>query len=1162
MGVLFYFKGEIMAFTHLHLHTDYSLLDGLGKIEDYVNKAKELGQTALAITDHGVGYGLVEFYNKCKAADIKPILGCEAYVAPSSRFIKNKVDGHKYYHLILLVKNEIGYKNLCKLITRSNTEGFYFKPRIDFELLSELHEGLICLSGCVAGEVSQAILEDNYDRAKEVVKRYKELFKDDYYLEIQNHGLNDEIKAFSEIIKIARTNNIPLVCTNDCHYVDTRDAEAHEWLLCLQTGKTISDPDRMIYKGDYSLKSEEEMRKLYPAFQDAFDNTEIVANKCNFDFTFAHKPADYRMPKVDIPKEFGDDYFGYLKHLAFEGLEKRYPKGHNERQQAVKNLNYELDEVIGPMGFAKYFLDTLKTIDWSRKNGILVGPGRGSGAGSTVNYCIGITDIDPIKYRLLFERFLNPERISMPDIDVDYCYTHKDKVIASEVESNGKDKFSKIQAFMTMQAKGVLRDMTRVAGLPPSVGNDLAKLIPDKMSLEEAFEAEPEIKNYIESSENKEKLEKIWQIALKIENVKKSSSTHACGHIPTPVPCEELYPCSVDDETGYLVCQYDMVEAEHLGNLKKDLLMLRNLAVIEFAHKEINKNGIEVPLWTDEILNNKETLEMIAKGDTKGVFQLESDGMSNFMKELKPDCFEDVIAGVSLYRPGPMDYIPKYVAGKHDKSTITYLTPELEHILKPTYGVIVYQEQVMQIVRDLAGFSMGRADVVRKAMGKKKQDIMDAESINFIYGSKELGITGCINNGISESIAKEIWAQMAEFAKYAFNKSHAAAYAAISMQTAYLKCHYKVPFMTGLLTSVMDKTDKLAAYVFNAKASDIAVLPPDVNKSEVGFSIDEGSIRFGLNAIKNVGESVANELVKNRKGAYKSIDDVLEKNNLSSSTIESLIKAGAFDFTKYNRKTLMEGYKDLRKYLKDKKKTQVEGQIDLFSFLGEEKELANYQFDIKPEYSNQKLLELEKEVTGIYMSGHPLDDYVKYLSEKCTISAMALNPEEDDSNADIKEGMNVVYGGIITEVRKIYTKKNDQMAFIKVEGIDGTIPCVVFPKQFSIYKEKIKENTKILLQGKVSLSDDKDNSILIDTIEDLESSNKTLWLRFKDIEEYNAKIDTIEKIISSNDGNERVIYFISDSKQKKIRKAGCDINPIIEQLYIILGKDNVVISSK
>ena len=676
---------ENRGFCHLHVHSDYSLLDGLGKVKEIVKKVKESGMSACALTDHGTMSGVVEFYDTCKKEGIKPIIGCECYEAPGSRFDKEKHD-ENYFHLILLVKNKTGYENLCRLVTRSNTEGFYYKPRIDFELLEQFHEGLICLSACLAGRIPKAILKGNDTVVKDTILRYKNLFQDDFYLEIQNHGIPEEQMVADKLVYFSQELGIKLVCTNDCHYINSEDAEAHEWLLCIQTKKTINDPDRMRYFGDYSVKTEKEMRQLFPSLQDAFDNTMEVAEKCNFDFVY----GNYRMPKVVIPPEYGNDYFGYLEDEAWKGLEERYPEGNPEREQAKKDLTYELS-VIKQMGFAEYFLDTRKTVLYAKNHNILVGPGRGSGAGSRLNYCLKITDIDPIKYNLLFERFLNPDRISMPDIDVDYSYEHKDEVIASEAESNGYDKFTKINTFTTLLSKGVVKDLVRVAGLPVYVGTKFAKLVgeDDKWTLEDAWKNNPDLREYVNSDKE---LTHIWNIAKRIEGTKKAQSAHACGHVPCSNKAEELFPCRVDSNSGYLVSEYNMTEIEHLGNLKKDLLMLRNLTIISVAMDSIKKRrGIEIPLWTEEILNDPDALALIASGDTDGVFQLESEGMQKFMKDLKPSSFEDVIAGVSLYRPGPMEYIPDYVRGKNDPSSITYATPLLEDILRPTYGIIVYQ---------------------------------------------------------------------------------------------------------------------------------------------------------------------------------------------------------------------------------------------------------------------------------------------------------------------------------------------------------------------------------------------------------------------------------------------------------------------------------------
>lgn len=1154
-----------MAFTHLHLHTEYSLQDGMGKIPNIVNRVKELGMTACAITDHGVGYGLVEFYNTCKEAGIKPILGCEVYVAPGSRFDKSRSIGEKaYYHLILLVKNEQGYKNLCILISRSNTEGFYYRPRIDFELLKEHAEGLVCLSACVAGEAQRHIINGDTDKAKEVVLRYKNLFGDDYYLEIQNHGIREESLVAQEFVRISKELNVKLVCTNDCHYINSDDAEAHEWLLCLQQGKTLKHPDRMVYQGDYSIKSEEDMRKLFPALPEAFDNTMEIADKCNFDFVF----GNYRMPKVVIPDEYGTDYFRYLSDEAWKGYEEKYPEGHPEREKAKENLTYELS-VVKQMGFAEYFLDTRKTILYAKSNNIPVGPGRGSGAGSTMNYCLGITYIDPIKYNLLFERFLNPERVSMPDIDVDYDYAYKDEIVKSEADSNGWNCFAKIQTFGAMNAKMVIRDCARVYGLEASVGAALSKMIPDQlqMTLEKAWELNPDIKETIEGNED---YKKVWSIARKLEGLKKSASTHACGHIPTPVPCEQLFPVSVDHETGYLICQYNMTDAEHLGNLKKDLLMLRNLTIINVAqHLVKERYGVEIPLWTEEIINDKEALKMIASGETDGIFQLESQGMKNFMKELKPDCFEDIIAGVSLYRPGPMDFIPKYIEGKKNPASIIYKVPELKEILEPTYGVIVYQEQVMHIVRSLAGFSMGRADIVRKAMSKKRAAIMEEEGRRFIYGDEKLSIPGCVNRNIPEEIAKSIYDEMVDFAKYAFNKSHAACYAAISMQTAYLKCHYIKEFMAGLLSSVMDKTEKLVIYIANCKKNGVKILPPDINISEKNFIIEGESIRFGLLALKGVGQDVIEEIVKEREehGRYTCFMDFVMRNpNLNKKVCEALIKTGALDFTGYSRRSLLLNEESLIQGIRKDKKNQVDGQLSLFDIMEEKTDVKiNDSIRNVPEYSKMELLKQEKEISGIYISGHPMDEYIGFIKKNTDLSGEAFVPTVIETDGDMQEtypeltdGKKVSMAGIVTSIKKIFTKKDNRaMAFATMEDLDGSFECVIFPDTYEKYKNNLGEGKKLNIKGNISLNGDKP-SVLISEVTNLEDITKKLWVQFTTTEEYERQKGRLVGIQKMYPGNDVLVVYIKEKGKEGLIRSSIKVSEdcflAIKETY---GEDNV-----
>lgn len=1283
----------------LHNHSDYSVLDGMGKVKDIAKRVKELGMTACALTDHGTGAGLVSFYDACEKEGIKPILGCECYEAPADRFDKNPDEyGDRYYHLILLVKNEEGYKNLCKLITRSNTEGFYYKPRIDFSLLEELHEGLICLSACVAGRIPVLILRDDLEAAEHWVQKYKYLFGDDYYIEIQNHGLDKEDIVRPELIRIAHKYGIKLVATNDSHYVRKEDREAHDWLLAMQTKKTIDDPTRMKYEGDYSILSTEEMLALFPDNPDAVYNTQEIADKCNFKFHF----GDYRMPKVTLPDGWGKDYFGYLESEAWKGFEERYPEGNPEREQARKDLEYELS-VIKDMGFAEYFLDTRKTIQKARSDGILVGPGRGcsgpdtlvytnhgikkicdvsikdfvydcegklswvknklsyaveeevlrigvwhgdtitytkdhkffvvpaqfdtngtrelpgnmyidpipssppvwkqakdlrpgdwvvsaipidsdaskirpnfgkngvdnahyyedekyiyrrihfilpveysgtvydltvdtsaepsymttsgivhnSAAGSRMCYCLGITDIDPIPYQLLFSRFLNPERISMPDIDVDYQYSRKDDVIRAEAESNGYDKFAKIQTFITMQAKAVVRDVTRTAGEPVSVGNQFAKLVGDCATLKEAYETNPDLRDFIAESQTRKK---IWEISLKLEGTKKAEGVHACGHIPTPVPCEELFPCRVDSESGLLVCQYDMTEAEHLGNLKKDLLMLRNLTIIDIAQQMVKqRTGKTVPLWNAEILNDKDALALIASGNTNGVFQLESGGMKKFMRELQPNCFEDIIAGVALYRPGPMDMIPDYIKNKHNPDQIQYLCPQLEPILRTTYGIIVYQEQVMLIVQALAGFSMGRADLVRKAMGKKKMDIMLEERKNFVYGNESLNIPGCIKNGISEKIANEIYDQMVSFAAYAFNKSHAAAYAAIALQTAYLKAHYPLEFFAGLLTSVMDNTDKLAVYINECRSEGVHICPPDVNSSSSSFTIVGDSLVYGLSSIKGAGEGIVNKIIedRNENGPYMDFADFVFRNpECNKGMIESLIKAGAFDFTGYNRNTMLSGLVKALASLRKSKKA-LAGQVSLFA-------LANiaaptYEFEQKPEKEFLAKMKDEKSATGFYISGHPLDvfDEIPYARKCDYLSDVLESPDEYD-------GKTVRLSVLIKEKKLIYTKKNQRMCRLVIEDRTAEHSAVVFPKKYEIFGNYMMEDGMAVLTCEVQKRDGEVNLNVAECMF-FEELNRALWICFDTKEDFDKEMrnrrSKIAAMLNSSPGEIYPVYI-------------------------------------
>ena len=1215
----------------LHTHTDYSLLDGMGKCSEYVKRAKELGMKAIAITDHGTMSGAVEFYDACKKEGIKPLIGCEFYEAPSSRFNKGtSLDGSnedKYNHIILIAKNKEGYKNLCFLTTRANTEGFYSRPRIDYDLMKEHHEGLICLSGCVAGRIPKHIIRGEMDKAIEWAGKYKELFGDDFYLEVQNHGLMDEKKVLLAMPTIAEKTGIKMVATNDCHYVKAEDAEAHEWLLCKQTGKLISDPDHMRYEGDFSLLSPEEMKAKIP-FGNAVENTIEIADKCDFEFEFAKNAKDYYMPKVFIPDEYeqyGDDkYNKYIEDLVWKGYETRYPIGNELRDSAKERIEFELG-VIKNMGFAEYFLDTRKTIFWAKEHDIIVGPGRGSGAGSAVNYCLGITDLEPLKYGLLFERFLNPDRVSMPDIDVDYEKLYKDDVIKSEADSNGIENFAKIRTYGTLKAKQVIRDMSSVAGLEQSEINQFAKLIPKNLTLtgytkekngktvqiDGAWETNPDLRSFVESSP---KYQKVWDIAVKLEGTKKSASTHACGHIPTPVPCEQLFPCSVDKKTGYLVCEYSMSEAEHLGLLKKDLLMLRNLAIIDIAHASIKaREGKEVPLWTEAVLNDKAALKMISEGDTRGSFQLESDAMANCMRSLQPKSFEDVTAGVALYRPGPMQYIPDYIKNKNNPSEIVYDDPKLKPILEPTYGVFVYQEQIMQAVQALAGFTKGEADMVRKAMGKKIDKLMQELGDKFRKQSVE--------NGLSQEKAEEIWLKMADFGKYAFNKSHAAAYSCITMQTAYLKCHYPIDFYAGLLTSEMDKKDLLIKHIKDCKEKGIEICPPDVNNSGTNFTAGDNKIFYGLTSINKIGEGAAESIVKEREenGLFKDFVDFRKRmmkneSGLNSGAIKNLIYAGAFDWTGYNRPTLDKNLSGIDEVLKKSSKIDPqEGQISFFMLEN------NYEAELlpsemksneilknnpRPDLDEMGKLKAEKEATGFYVSGHPMETAPTYkgLTDNKTVPFASIlditgkkaktdysqdygddetgdyefdeeefvtsvfEPDESENlEPKFKDKTLVTVQGIITETHEIITKKNQQMGFITIEDADGnSLKVTVFPKLWvdDGVKHGFKEDDIITVLGEVSNYKD-EFGLAAKIIESKESIKDALYIRYPDT--LPIKMEDVKETIAET---RQEISMINSSSSKEIP---CVLHPILFSLnekqkkslnlkddYIKIGDCNII----
>ena len=962
-----------MAFTHLHVHTEYSLLDGSSKIKELVARAKELGMDSLAITDHGVMYGVIDFYKAAKEAGIKPVLGSEVYVAPGSRFDRERVDGEdRYYHLVLLAENDTGYHNLMKIVTKGFVDGFYYKPRVDYEILEQYHEGIIALSACLAGEVSRYLARGMYEEAKRSALHYQEIFgKGNFFLELQDHGMDEQKMVNQGMVRLSKETGIEMVATNDIHYTFAEDAQAHDILLCIQTGKKVSDENRMRYEGgQYYCKSEEEMRALFPYAQEALDNTYKIAKRCNVEIEFGVT----KLPKFQVPE--GYDSWSYLNHLCLEGFLKRYP---DDDGTLKKRLEYELD-VIRTMGYVDYFLIVWDFINYARSKDIMVGPGRGSAAGSIVSYSLGITDIDPVRYNLLFERFLNPERVSMPDIDVDFCYERRQEVIDYVVEKYGKDQVVQIVTFGTLAARGVIRDVGRVLDLPYALCDSIAKMVPNDlgMTLDKALTANPDLKKAYQ--ENPE-IQNLIDMARRLEGLPRHTSMHAAGVVIGSRSIDEFVPLSRAAD-GTITTQFTMTTIEELGLLKMDFLGLRTLTVIQNAVRMVEKD-FRIKLDLDKIdYNDKKVLDSIGTGKTEGVFQIESSGMKSFMKELKPENLEDIIAGIALYRPGPMDFIPKYLKGKNDRSSITYDCPQLEPILKPTYGCIVYQEQVMQIVRDLAGYTMGRSDLVRRAMSKKKASVMEKERQNFVYGNPEEGVKGCIGNGIDEKTANHIYDEMIDFAKYAFNKSHAAAYAIVSYQTAYLKYYYPLEFMAALMTSVMDNVTKVSEYILTCRqVMNISILPPDINEGESGFSVSGNAIRYGLSAIKSVGRSVVDVIVADReaRGPFRSMEDFVDRmsnKEVNRRTLENFIKSGALDTLPGTRKQKMAVMPSMLEEKTREKKNSISGQMSLFDIAGEEEREA-FQITFPPigEYAKEELLAFEKETLGVYVSGHPMEDY-------------------------------------------------------------------------------------------------------------------------------------------------------------------------------------------
>ena len=1151
-----------MSFTHLHVHTEYSLLDGSNKIKEYVSRVKELGMNSAAITDHGVMYGVIDFYKAARAAGIKPVLGCEVYVAPGSRFDRELSHGDdRYYHLVLLAENNQGYQNLMKIVSKGFVEGYYYKPRVDMEVLETYHEGIIALSACLAGEVQRYLVRGLYEEAKETAYKYEKCFgKGNFFLELQDHGIPEQKTVNAGLMRMSQETGIELVATNDVHYTYAEDAEPHDILLCLQTGKKLSDENRMRYEGgQYFVKSEEEMRALFPYAAQAIDNTQKIADRCNVEIEFGVT----KLPHFDVPE--GYDSWTYLNKLCHEGLVRRYPDKHEE---LLPKLDYELS-VIQKMGYVDYFLIVWDFINYARTHGIPVGPGRGSAAGSLVSYTTGITNIDPIRYNLLFERFLNPERVTMPDIDIDFCYERRSEVIDYVIEKYGKDCVTQIVTFGTLAARGVIRDVGRVMDLPYNFCDTIAKNIPNELNItiDKALIMNPELRAMYESDET---VKRLIDMAKRLEGLPRHTSMHAAGVVISQKAMDEYVPLSRSSD-GTITTQFVMTTIEELGLLKMDFLGLRTLTVISDAVKLVEKNhGIKIDV--DNIdYDDKKVLDSIGTGKCDGVFQLESAGMKNFMKELKPQSLEDVIAGISLYRPGPMDFIPKYIKGKNEPESVTYVCKELEPILEPTYGCIVYQEQVMQIVQNLAGYTMGQADNIRRAMSKKKQYVIDAERQNFVYGNEEQGIKGCIANGISEQAANQIYDSMVDFAKYAFNKSHAAAYAVVAYQTAYLKYYYPVEFMAALMTSVIDNTRKVAEYIYSCRQMGIKVLSPDINEGEGRFLATKDGIRYGMYAIKSIGRQVIDIILAEREanGKYITLSDFLSRvagREVNKRAVENLIKAGACDGLDGNRQQMLLVYNTLIDNLNQEKKNSLAGQMSLFDLVSEEEKKAyEVRFPNVEEYTKEIKLGFEKEVLGIYLSGHPLEEYEEKWRKNISAVTADFMLDEETNAVKIKDNQSVVIGGIITEKTIKYTKQNKAMAFITVEDLFGTVEVIIFPRDYEKYSRYLNEDEKVFVAGHANVEEDKNGKLICEKIYSFDDTKRELWLQFATKESYEEKEKELYSRLYGSDGNDEIVIYIASLRAMKRlgQNYNVHINPeLVGNLTEFLGEKNVKIVEK
>ena len=1121
-----------MSFVHLHVHTEYSLLDGSNKIKECVARVKELGMDSVAITDHGVMYGVIDFYRAAKAAGIRPILGCEVYVAPGSRFDKEAGAGKddRYYHLVLLAENDLGYHNLMKIVSRGFTEGYYYKPRVDLELLREYHEGLIALSACLAGEVQKNIQRGMYEEGKAAALRYQDIFGEgNFFLELQDHGMPEQRLVNQSLLRMSQETGIELVATNDVHYTYAEDEKPHDILLCLQTGKKLKDEDRMRYEGgQYYIKSEEEMRELFPYALQALQNTQRIADRCQVEIEFGVT----KLPKYDVPE--GYTSWEYLKKLCYDGLAARYP---DAGVQLKERLEYELS-TIRSMGYVDYFLIVWDFINYARTQDIMVGPGRGSAAGSIVSYCLGITSIDPIKYQLLFERFLNPERVSMPDIDVDFCFERRQEVIDYVVRKYGEDRVVQIVTFGTLAAKGVIRDVGRVMDLPYGYVDSIAKMIPGELNitLDRALTMNPELKKLYQEDEQ---VRELIDMSRRLEGLPRHTSMHAAGVVIGQKAIDEFVPLSLGSD-GSVTTQFTMTTLEELGLLKMDFLGLRTLTVIQDAQKLASKStGREINVDAIDY-DDKAVLNSIGTGKTDGVFQLESAGMKSFMKELKPQSLEDIIAGISLYRPGPMDFIPKYIKGKNHPELITYDCPQLEHILAPTYGCIVYQEQVMQIVRDLAGYTLGRSDLLRRAMSKKKGDVMQKERQNFVYGNPEENVPGCIANGIDEKTANQIYDEMIDFAKYAFNKSHAAAYAVVAYQTAWLKYYYPVEFMAALMTSVIDNSGKVSEYIYTCRQMGIEILPPDINKGVGNFSVDNGRIRYGLAAIKSIGRPVIEAIIKEREaaGEFKTLKDFIERlsgKEVNKRTIESFIKSGAFDSLGGTRKQFMVIYLQVMDQVNRERKYSMTGQMSLFDMVSDDQKA---EFDIPlpnvGEYEKETKLAFEKEVLGIYLSGHPLEEYEDKWKKNITRTTLEFQLDEETGRAKVHDGAKETVGGMITAKTIKYTKNNKVMAFLTLEDLAGSVEVIVFPKDYEKNQQYLEEESKVFIRGRVSEEDEADSKLICETVIPFEQTRKELWLQYPDKAAYLAGEQELFAMLADAEGDDEVIIYCR--KEKAVKK--------------------------